>query len=142
MLDRREQIEAARCFARALDANDFDAASDLLSESCVYDSPDGRFRGTKAIVESYRTSDASAAKDFDRVAYRSEVSPVGRFRVVHITFIDYLVKGELTHEHRYEQILSFDEESRITRIVHKELPGQREAFDAFLVRSGMRRTTT
>jgi hypothetical protein len=56
-----------------------------------------------------------------------------------ITFLDHLAHHGHTLTHRCEQHLEFDEVGRICRIVHVDLPGEREALAAFFKTLGITR---
>ena len=70
-------------------------------------------------------------------AVRNEVrsAPTGAM----ITFLDHLAHHGHTLTHRCEQHLEFDEAGRICRILHVDLPGEREALAAFFKTLGITR---
>lgn len=123
--------------ARALDADDLQAAARLLSEDCVYEAGGETHRGPAAITASYAAASARARRLFDDVRYESVVDAVEGDTAT-VTFIDYLLKaGGLSHRHRCRQAFTVSAEGRVTRIVHHDLPGEREALAAFLRACGI-----
>ena len=123
--------------ARALDADDLEAAERLLSDECVYEAAGETHRGPEAITASYAAASARAHRLFDDVRYESVIEAVAGDTAT-VTFIDYLLKaGGLSHRHRCQQAFTVGPEGRITRIVHHDLPGEREALAAFLRACGI-----
>ncbi|MBC8868863.1 MAG: nuclear transport factor 2 family protein [Planctomycetes bacterium] len=117
-------------FALSLDAEDYQSVLSYLADDCVYESPTGVVTGPAAIVDSYKANGDSARSRFDRIEYRHQAIPLGEgwFR---ITFIDELVSGQRVHLFRCNQRV-FVENGQIVRIVHEEIPGQRDRLNAFM----------
>jgi hypothetical protein len=130
-------LGTARRFARALDAADYDCAANCLSSICEYSIRDRILRGGPAIVASYREAGTWAASMLESVRYENDVRSTLTGAV--ITFLDHLEHHGHTHTHRCEQRLEFDEAGRICRILHVDLPGEREALAAFFKNLGMTR---
>jgi hypothetical protein len=122
-------LDTACRFARALDAEDYDYVATCLSSTCEYSIRDRIVRGGPAIVESYREAGTWAASMLDSVRYETEVrsAPTGAV----ITFLDHLSHHGNTLTHRCEQYLEFDEAGQICRILHVDLPGEREALAGY-----------
>lgn len=131
-------LTKAQTFAAALDREDFGAASALLDARCVYASPTGEMVGVTKIIDSYRANAEWASATFDRIRYESavEARPDGTFL---ITFTDHTVHAGLKNTYRCQQILTFDNPGRISRIEHREIDGQRELLDAFFGKCGIAR---
>lgn len=115
-------------FASSLDAEDYPLTESYLADNCVYESPTGDLTGT-AIIDSYKGSGDIARKRFDSIVYRHEIKPLseGWYQV---TFIDELFSGRGSHVFRCNQQVRV-ENGRIVRIIHQEIPGERERLDAF-----------
>ena len=125
--------------ARALDADDLAAARTLLADDCVYEAGSGTHRGPEAIVASYGEASARARRAFDEVRYASEVGPAAGATVT-VTFTDYLLKaGGRWHRYRCRQVFTVGAAGRIVRIVHREIPGEREALEAYFRECGIER---
>ena len=121
----------AGCFAKALDADDFESAITTLSPECQYSFNDELLQGPDTIIQSYRDASEKAKQLFDRIDYRSELVEIGAERVV-VKFWDRLeVRGQ-SHLYSSKQQLTFSPDGRIVRIDHEEISGEREALDAFL----------
>ena len=123
------RLDTARRFARALDAEDYDRVAACLSPTCEYSIRSRIVRGGPAIVASYKEAGTWAASILESVRYENEVrsAPTGAV----ITFLDHFAHRGNTLTHRCEQNLEFDEAGRICRILHVDLPGEREALAAF-----------
>jgi hypothetical protein len=130
-------LDTARRFARALDAGDYASVATCLSSTCEYSIRDKIVRGGPAIVASYREAGTWAAGMLESVSYENEVrsGPTGAV----ITFLDHLAHHGHSLTHRCEQHLEFDEAGRICRILHVDLPGERETLAAFFKTLGITR---
>jgi hypothetical protein len=129
-------LSVATRFAFALDTEDYEALAELLSHDCEYLAKSDACVGPKAIIASYREAGAWAKARFNSVIYESSV------RVLHegfavVTLVDHLEDSDLRHSYSCEQSLSIRGDGKIRRIVHLEIPGQREAVDSFLRRIGV-----
>ena len=129
-------ISVAERFAKALDHEDYDEAARLLAPDCEYVSPKETLIGPEAILASYREAGDWVKANLDAVAYESSVRPEGPSAVV--TYVDHLTHAGVAHRYSCEQVLSFAKDGTIRRIVHCELPGQREAVEDFFGRVGVR----
>ena len=131
--------EVAHRLARILDADDFPAARALLADGCVYEARRETLRGPDAIVDSYRAASEWALRTFDEVRYESAVESVSG-GTARVTFVDYLLKaGHGWHRYRCQQELTVGSDGRIVHIVHREMPGEREALEAFFEACGVQR---
>jgi hypothetical protein len=125
--------------AQALDADDFTGARACLEDDCVYVGLDETWRGSDAIVASYADASTWAHRTFDEVRYASEVG-AAEGATVPVTFTDYLLKaGGRWHRYRCRQEFTVGGAGRIVRIEHRELPGEREALDAYFRECGVER---
>ncbi len=123
--------------ARALDAEDYDAVGPRIAEDCVYETATAAIRGAEPIVASYATSGAWTRRTFEDVRYESRVESLDDHSAA-IEFTDYLLSaGNGWHRYRCRQEFTFGDDDRVIRIIHRELPGEREALNAFLARCGI-----
>ena len=121
----------------ALDADDFPAARAFLAGDCVYETGSETRQGPDAILASCAAASAWARRAFDDVRYASEVGPASGATAA-VTFTDYLLKaGGRWHRHRCRQEFTVGAGGRIVRIVHRELPGEREALEAYFRECGI-----
>lgn len=133
---RAAQTVAA--FAQTLDADHFVTAARFLADACTYDTSRETLTGAAAILASYAENSSWAHETFEQVRYRSLLEPSDGADVP-ITFVDVLVRGGLRHEHRCRQTFSVGPQGTIARIVHHELPGERERLLEFFERCGVTR---
>lgn len=125
--------------AAALDADDFATALALLHDQCVYVGATETLVGAEGIIASYADASAWAHRAFDEVRYQSEIGPAER-GLVPVTFTDYLLKaGGRWHRYRCRQQFAVGADGRIGRIVHHDLPGEREALEAYFRENGIER---
>ena len=128
----------ATSFAVALDTDNYEALADLLSADCEYVAKGGVFRGPATIIASYRNASKWAKSRIDSVTYESSVRVESDENAL-VTFIDYLEDSGSKHSYCCEQSLAIGSDGKIRRIVHREIPGQREAVDSFLLQIGVLR---
>lgn len=133
--DRRAIVEQ---FARGLDTEAYALARPCLDAACRYEIGEETLVGPDAILASYRANGDWAALHFESIAYESAVAFEASGEAV-ITFVDLLRHAGREHVHRCTQRLAFDATGRIVRIVHCDLPGEREALRAFLEAVGIDR---
>ena len=124
-------LELGRQFAAVLDACDYASAAEFLAGQCLYERPSREsLIGPRAICDSYRESDERARRDFDSVVYRSEVT-ADASGGIRIDFLDELGSGNAKHTFRCSQIVYFDDNEKIDRIVLVEIVGERDRLNAF-----------
>jgi hypothetical protein len=123
-------------FAVALDTENYEALAELLASDCEYVARSGAFVGPEAIVASYRDAGTWAKASISSVAYESSVRVASEDFAI-VTFVDHLQDSGLRHSYSCEQSLSIRADGKIRRIVHLEIPDQREAADSFLRQIGV-----
>jgi hypothetical protein len=131
-------LKVARFFAEALDREDYDSAAGVLGPDARYIVDDEKHIGPTAIVASYRKSGDWATKALDAVRYESKVDVAGP-GVAIITFTDHIEHGGKILTHTCEQWVEVDSSGLITKIEHRDLPGEREALAAFFRDVGLSR---
>jgi hypothetical protein len=128
----------ANLFAAALDADDFEAALDLLAPDCVYErTKDVEISGAESIIQSYRESSNRAQQLFDSVLYTSDVMSSSE-TMAELLFADHLEAKGNSHIYRSRQYLQFDAKGAITRIRHEEISGERDRLNVFIEESGLK----
>ena len=127
---KHSPTELALRFARALDREDYDVVRALLAPDCRYEARGGPISGADAIVDSYRCAGRTARSLFDTVDYESGLISA-HANVADISFSDRLTKDGKQHLYRCRQRLLFTPGDLVSRIVHEELPGERERLLEF-----------
>jgi hypothetical protein len=136
--DPPEHKPIAERFARALDHDDFETARSLLGNDCSYIIRDEQHAGPEAIIASYRAASAWAIANLDRIEYDSSVEALDDRRCA-ITFVDRITHRGESLEHRCRQVVTIDDDGLIHSIVRIDLPGERDAVEAFFTRVGLER---
>ncbi len=132
-----DSLSIARRFASALDRCDFREAAQYLAPDCRYETGHGELVGVDAIIASYRESAEWGRRSLDQTIYESAVEQhAGYFSVL---YTDRIIHHGEVHEYHSRQHLWLDDAGLVTRIVHEELPGEREALDDFFARCGVKR---
>lgn len=128
-------IELATKLAKALDANDFDAASYFLADDCVYEIGTQRIVGRDKIIGSYKGNADWAKSAIDEVMLESQISADDNGFL--ITYTDKITHKGLKHIYRCQQILSLNEQGLVIKILHREIPGEKEGLQAFEAKAGI-----
>ena len=86
--------------------------------------------GPRAIVDEYRREGDAAAERLDSITQESAVRREAGNTAV-ITFTDRVRHAGRELVHTCEQVIEVDGEGLVTRIEHRDLPGEPEALRAF-----------
>jgi len=130
----------ARRFATALDKEDYSTLAELLADECHYETASATLRGPDVIIASYREAGSWVRSHIQNVEYESNVRTDYEGEAT-VTFLDHFSHNGLKHTYVCEQVVSLDLNGRVCRIVHRELPGQRESADSFLRGLGITRNS-
>ncbi len=122
-------------FAKALDLEDYDTASRLLADGCIYCMCGAIIIGRDAVIDSYRIHSESAKRRFDSIEYRSDVEATS-LQCARICFTDRLCVANESHEFHCCQTVRVGPDGLIDEIRHEELPGERQRLKDFEVRHG------
>jgi len=128
-----DMIEHAVQLAKALDAEDYDAAAKHLAQGCTYEFRGRVIEGADAIIASYRAAGEAGRDRFDAIHYESSVLPVGTDGA-RIDYTDIVTIAGDTHAHRCAQEVSLDKDGLVSRIRHIDLEGERETLQQFEAR--------
>ncbi len=132
-----DPLEVAQRFASALDRSDFAEAARYLSPDCHYQTATVELVGPAAIIGSYRESAEWGSRNLDRVIYESAVQQTAGGLAV--LYTDHIFLQGQQHDYQCRQHLTIHDNGLITRIVHEELPGERERLEHFFSLRGVRR---
>jgi len=128
-----DMIEHAVQLARALDAEDYDAAMKHLAPDCTYEFRGRILNGAKAVIASYRAAGEAARARFDTIRYERSVAPVGTDGA-RIDYTDIVTLAGDTHAHRCAQEVSLGKDGLVLHIRHIDLEGERETLQDFEAR--------
>ena len=130
-------LERVKQFAAALDREDWATARAFLAEHCAYQCGTERVHGPEAILASYRESAAWGRQNLESVRYESAVREGTRGFV--ITYTDVIEHRGAGHRYRCEQRVLVGDDGLVAHIEHRELPGEKEALDAYWQAIGVKR---
>ena len=136
-----EQLSIVERFAQALDEDDFDTARSFVAEDCTYLQGEDELIGPDAIIASYQGNSEWARENLDELRYESSVRDLGD-GLFEVHYADHSYHKQQRHTFRCAQRIALNAEGKIARIIHFELPGQREALNDFFTRVGIERRTT
>ena len=134
-----DEVDIARRFAAALDHDDYDAAAKFLHPACVYHAPQRTVHVAERIIDSYRSASRWARETFDELHFESDVCR--KDDLIEITYTDRSRCGDVRHVYQCRQLLRFDPGGVVIEITHREIPGEREALDAFFARCNITKST-
>ena len=99
-------FKVAAAFGKALDTDEFEATSRLLSPDCEYIIGDRVLTGREQICNSYKQNMEEGRKKLDRLEWgKSYVEAIGNKEFL-VHFTDYLTHEGLDHSFRCKQKLS------------------------------------
>jgi limonene-1,2-epoxide hydrolase len=124
-------IEIVERFAKALDAEDHQAARALLNEECRYSCRGQQHIGPSAIIASYQGNGDTAKRKFDNVRYESALKGMPDGTVL-VQFTDHLSLKGSHFVFECQQVVEVGDDQLISRIEHRDIPGQRDALAAFM----------
>lgn len=116
-------------FASLMDISNFDEASKLLADDCLYHYFEGTYVGREHIMNVYRVNEKQAAQILDEIVYTSDVEELSH-NSFKVHFIDRIRIGDNWHKHHCYQLLTFSND-QIVRIEHEEIPGEKEVLVEF-----------
>jgi hypothetical protein len=119
--------------AKALDAEDYNAAVKHLAQDCTYDFRGRVIQGAHAVIASYQAAGEAAKARFDTIRYESSVSHVGSDRA-RIDYTDIVILAGDAHTHRCAQEVSLGKNGLVSHIRHIDLEGEHETLQAFEAR--------
>jgi hypothetical protein len=129
-------VSSVQNFVRALDECNFEEAGRYLSPQCRYSINQTELTGPEEILGSYAQSAKRAEETLERIVYESDVEQKSA-QTFDVLYTDRIFHGGLEHAFRSHQLLFVNDSGEIEKIVHQEIPGEREALKEFLERCGV-----
>lgn len=129
-------------WAQALDVDDFGRVRALLSPHCVYHMRGTELVGPDAICGSYAEAAAWGRSKLDGLVYESSIARTDAGQghgAGTVRFVDHLEHAGERHTHTCEQKVELGEDGLVVRIEHVDLPGEREAVEAWFAKVGLER---
>ncbi len=128
-------MQNIHAFTNALDHNQFDLAASFLDSNCCYEINATTIIGRDKIMDSYRSNAEWAFATFDELQFESRVDAEGDNFLV--TYTDISKHQGINHIYRCQQLLQVDAAGLICKIVHREIPGEKERLQDFEKRVGI-----
>ncbi len=127
----------AQQFGCYLDADDFTRFKSLLEENCVYEIGGKVLDSKETIAGLYEKNMKEGKLKFDELVWgKSEVKQVNE-QEFEVYFSDFLKHKGIEHNYKCKQRITINEVGLVTKIVHIELPGKREALKKFYKQVGL-----
>ena len=131
-----EFLETAKAFATHMDHDNFASAKTFLAEDCQYVSGDKIYNGPSEIMASYKEHSDYAKSTFDSVIYESSVKQL-KNGIFEATYKDVIKKNGNSHSYSCKQILEFNSNGKIQKIIHQDILGEYEKLKAFYKKTGV-----
>jgi hypothetical protein len=128
-------IEFVTKLTKALDANDFATASLFIANDCIYEIGSQYIVGRDKIIALYKENADWARTSIDDVVFESQVDAEGDGFLVNYT--DKITHKGMKHIYRCQQLLSFNKQGYVNKILHREIPGEKESLEAFETKAGI-----
>jgi len=118
-------------FGHFLDQDDFVSFKSILDEKCIYEINDEILKGKDNIAGLYETNMKAGKAKFDKLEWgKSEIKEV-ESNVFDVHFSDNLLHKGIQHNYRCKQRITINANCLVEKIVHMELPGERESLNAY-----------
>lgn len=124
---------AALDFAKALDNEDYEKASQYLDIDCIYEISPEVIKGRKAIINSYKEAGDWGKKNLDSLSYKSKVEKIND-DVFLLTFNDFIKHKNLEFTYSSQQKVTFNKIGKIINIQNKVNPEKKKALEDFFNR--------
>ena len=126
-------LRSAQEFARLIDHQSFEEASNLIAEDCNYHYTEGNYQGRKPIISIYRQNYLQSQKIFDELLCSSTVDEVSE-STYKINFTDKIRKGPQWHTYHFYEILECKDDL-IIDIQNCQISGEDESLRSFFITS-------
>jgi hypothetical protein len=134
--DPERVLGVAQALAHALDAEDYTTARRMIDTDAVYVLEERVIEGAEAIIASYAEAGTFVRRTFEEFRYESAVEVLADGRAS-VLYTDYLARPPARwHRHRTRQLLTIGAGGLVVRIENEDLPGEREALQAYLAETG------
>ena len=125
-------------FGTLLDQDDFSNFKLLLKPNCIYEIGDQIYNNRAAIAGLYEKNMKEGKVKFDELVWgKSEIKQVSE-NEYDVYFSDFLKHQGIEHNYKCKQRITINENHLVEKIVHMELPGEREKLLAFYEKVGLR----
>lgn len=131
------KLDIAKKFGTFLDQDEYLNFKSILDENCVYEIGDEVLHGKEEIAGLYEKNMQEGKVKFDELLWgESRVEQVNATQF-DIYFSDFLKHKGLSHNYKCKQRISLNSNNLVEKIIHMELPGEREALNRFYKQVGL-----
>ena len=136
-MESNKKVIVAKKFGTFLDQDDFENFKTILSENCIYEIGEQVLRGRDSIAGLYEKNMKEGKVKFDVLIWgQSKVRVVGD-NEFDVFFSDFLKHKGVEHHYKCKQRLKINGQGFVEKIVHMELPGEKEALVKFYEQVGL-----
>lgn len=133
-VEKKRIVEA---FGIALDHDDFEYIQTIMAPACIYDNGDEVLTGPVEIAADYKKNMERGKAMLDRLEWGESYVEHHAGDDYFVYFEDRLQHGGESHTYKCRQKIRVNDDMKLIRIEHQELPGEREAVEAFKRRVGV-----
>ena len=133
----KKKIDIAVLFGRSLDHDEFDRTRDLLSSDCKYVIGDEVLTGPDAICSSYEQNMIAGRKKLDQLEWgKSSIEKINDAKFF-VHFTDYLTHQGKSYTHQCKQLLTINDQLKITSIEHIHDQNEQDRLNTFYRKVGL-----
>lgn len=137
LIKMHSKKETAIQFGKYLDEDEFELAKTLVASTCQYEINGQILIGKDKIIDLYKTNMEAGKQKFDELIWgKSDVNTLSEMEY-EIYFSDFLKHNGIEHNYKCKQKITINTNGLIEKIVHIELPGEKEKFLDFLKTVGL-----
>lgn len=133
--DNKENI--AKKFGEYLDQDDFENFKKILSKNCIYHIAEQVLEGRKSVSSLYEKNMKEGKAKFDKLVWgKSETVKINEHQF-EVYFSDFLMHKGIEHHYKCKQRISINQNKLVEKILHIELPGEKESLTMFYEKVGL-----
>jgi len=125
-------------FGEYLDQDDFENFKSLLAENCIYEIAEQVLKTKNSIAGLYEKNMKEGKVKFDELVWgKNEIKQVTEDQF-DVYFSDYLKHKGIEHNYKCKQRITINSENMVEKIVHIELPREKESLQKFYQQVGLK----
>ncbi len=132
-----DKFKIAKLFGEYLDTDQYTSFKALLTLDCLYLIYDTSYHNADDIAQLYASNMKAGKEKLDRLEWGKAIINHLKDDVFNIHFTDYLEHKGLKHTYECNQWVYVNDQLKIYKIVHKEIPEKKKALAEFYEKVGL-----
>ncbi len=125
------KLKIAALFGEYLDTDQYDLFKQLLTKDCLYQIHDKTYHNSTDIANLYESNMKAGKAKFDRLQWGKAIVSHIKDDIYKVHFTDYLEHKGISHTYECDQWVYLNNELKIYKIEHHEIPAKKEALEKF-----------